>query len=293
MDIKQLECFLKVAELLNFSRAAEALYISQPTLSYQISELEQEIGVPLFQRDKRKVYLTSSGQKLIEPARMVVQQAAALPELVRNDRDGEGLLRIGFDDTEDHYEATGITQALAAFGKSNPGVSLSMECMSFQDCLDGLMDGDLDVVFLILRDKEHLPTNLQHIVVYESEIVMVINRDHPAQTYEEAVSNLDLLLVGEKPRGNSRILRTMKNMKLKPNIRHVDSLVSGFVYADMGQGIMLLSSTYYEAHCYPQYKALSIPGDASKIYHAMVWKRGTENPLVEELENVFKSQLEQ
>lgn len=289
MEIKQLECFLKVAELLNFSRAAEALYISQPTLSYQISELEQELGVPLFERDRRKVYLTVSGQKLLEPARMLVEQATALPEIVRSDCEGEGLLRIGFDDTEDHYEVTGITEALATFGKSYPGVSLSMECMTFQDCLDQLIDGDLDVVFLILRDKEHLPTDLQQLIVFESEIVMVINSEHPAQTYEEAVENLDLLLVGEKPRGNSRILRTMKKMKLKPNIRHVDSLVSGFVYADMGQGIMLLSSTYYKAHCYPQYKALSIPGDASKIYHAMVWKKGVENQLVDQLAAVFKN----
>lgn len=52
MELKQLEYFLKVAEQLNFSRAAESLYISQPALSYQIAELEREVGAELFVRDR-------------------------------------------------------------------------------------------------------------------------------------------------------------------------------------------------------------------------------------------------
>ncbi|MEE0434141.1 MAG: LysR family transcriptional regulator [Peptococcaceae bacterium] len=288
MEIKQLECFLKVAELLNFSRAAEALYISQPTLSYQIAELEQEIGVPLFERDRRNVYLTAAGQKLITPAKNLVEQTNNLPEIIRiHSAQDEGLLRISFDETEDHYEGTGITSTIANFSKAHPGVTLSMTCTSFQECLDQLTDGDCDVAFLILRNKETLPTDFASIPVYNSEIVMVINNDNPAETCEEAIANLDLLLVDRKPRGNSRILRTLEKMKLKPHIRHVDSLVAGFVYADMGAGIMLLSSTYYETHCYKQYKALTIPNEAAKITHVMVWKKGNDNPFIKKLSNFF------
>lgn len=284
MEIKQLQCFLKVAELLNFSRAAEALYISQPALSYQIAELERELGVSLFERDRRKVYLTPAGIKMISPAKALVEQAQRLPESIRIDNDyEEGLLRIGFDNTEDHFEVTGITEALAYFGKSNPGVALSMTCTSFQDCIDQLIDNDLDVAFLILRNKEHLPTDLAYQVVHKSEIVMVIAKNSPAETCAEAINTQDLLLVATKPRGNSRILRTLEKMKLKPHIRHVDSLPVGFVYADMGKGIMLLSETYFKAHHYPQYKALSIPDDAAKIMHVMVWSKANDNPMIPRL----------
>lgn len=290
MEIKQLQCFLKVAELLNFSRAAEALYISQPALSYQIAELERELGVPLFERDRRKVYLTSSGMKMIAPAMTLVEQASALPELIRSESvHEEGLLRIGFDNTEDHVEMTGITEAIARFGQTNPGVALSMTSTSFQDCLDQLIDNDLDAAFLILRNRENLPTDLSFQVVHQSEIVMVIAKDHPADTCEEAINTLDLLLVDTKPRGNSRILRTLEKMKLKPHIRHVDSLPAGFVYADMGKGIMLLPETYFKSHYYTRYKALSIPDDAAKISHVMVWNKGSDNPMVKRLLNNFCS----
>ena len=260
------------------------MYISQPALSYQIAELERELGVSLFERDRRKVYLAPAGIKMINPAKALVEQAQRLPESIRIDNDyEEGLLRIGFDNTEDHFEVTGITEALAYFGKSNPGVALSMTCTSFQDCIDQLIDNDLDVAFLILRNKEHLPTDLAYQVVHKSEIVMVIAKNSPAETCAEAINTQDLLLVATKPRGNSRILRTLEKMKLKPHIRHVDSLPVGFVYADMGKGIMLLSETYFKAHHYPQYKALSIPDDAAKIMHVMVWSKANDNPMIPRL----------
>lgn len=291
MEIKQLECFLKVAELLNFSRAAEALYISQPTLSYQIAELEQELGVSLFERDRRKVYLTSAGQKMIAPAKSLVEQAKLLPETIRIDNDyEEGLLRISFDDTEDHFEETGITSSIASFAKDHPGVALNMKCTSFQECIEQLADGDCDVAFLILRNKETLSSDFNYLDVYQSEIVMVISKDTTVQTFEEAIAQLDLLLVDTKPRGTSRILRILEKMKLKPHVRHVDSLVAGFVYADLGKGIMLLSSTYYHAHNYPQYKMIAIPHEAAKISHVMVWKKNNDNPFLKTFIQYFSDQ---
>ena len=123
MELKQLEYFLKVAEQLNFSRAAESLYISQPALSYQIAELERELNAELFVRDRRKVSLTPAGEALMLPAREMLGQASILPDVIRKSQRREnGILRIGFDNTEDHYECIGVTEALAHFGLQNPGV---------------------------------------------------------------------------------------------------------------------------------------------------------------------------
>lgn len=291
MELKQLHYFLKVAEFLNFSRAAEALYISQPALSYQIAELERELGTELFTRDRRKVYLTPAGMALVEPAKSILEQAGSLPELVRQDSGHEaGLLRIGFDSTEDHFETIGVTEAIARFSLDNPGVELSMLRAPFPECADQVIYGDLDVAFLILRHREHLPPDLTFRPVYQSRVIMVVRKDSPVQTCAEAIETMDLLLVGEKPRGNSRILRAMENMKLEPRLRRVDSMPTGFVYAQMGKGIMLLSEVYYQEHRYPGLKAISIPDEAAHITHVAVWNRGTNNPMVARLLEQFPPQ---
>lgn len=283
MELKQLHYFLQVAESLNFSRAAEQLYISQPTLSYQIAELERELGVELFVRDRRRVYLTPAGKALLEPARNLLKQAEGLPQLARQGGAPGSRLRIGFDDTEDHFELIGVTQSVANFALSHSNVLLDLNRLPFTECADRVIYGELDLAFLILRHKEHLPPDLISRPVYRSRIIMVVREDSPARTCEEAIRSHELLLVQEKPRGNSRILKVLEDMGLEPNIRRVDSITSGFVYAQMGTGIMLLSETYYNQHRYQGLRAIELDSDAARITHEVVWNRGTQNPSVQQL----------
>ena len=291
MELKQLQYFLAVAEHLNFSRAAEALYISQPALSYQIAELERELGTELFLRDRRKVYLTTTGAALIQPAKETLAASGRLLQLAKNhfsELEEEISLRVGFDSTEDHFETTRITEILAKFSNQHNGVRLEMMRAPFPECADQVIYGDLDVAFLILRHKEHLPPDLTFYPVYHSRIVMVVSEDCPAQTCAEAVSSQELILVGEKPRGNSRILKVLENMKLSPRIRRVDSMPAGFTYAQMGKGIMLLSEIYFNQHKYRGLKVIPVPDEAAEITHVAVWNKNTRNPMVPLLIDAFR-----
>ncbi len=87
MDVRQLTYFLAVVETMNFGRAAEQLYISQPSLSQAISTLERELGVPLFHRVGRGVVLSDAGAQLIEPARQVVRDLEAARAAARSTRE--------------------------------------------------------------------------------------------------------------------------------------------------------------------------------------------------------------
>jgi DNA-binding transcriptional LysR family regulator len=83
MNDTQINCFLAVCQTLNFSRAAEILFITQPALSYQIRSLEKELGVKLFTRSTTQVRLTDAGQALVEPAHTLARQYLTILNTVR------------------------------------------------------------------------------------------------------------------------------------------------------------------------------------------------------------------
>jgi DNA-binding transcriptional LysR family regulator len=86
VDVRQLTYFLAVVEHMNFGRAAEQLYIAQPSLSQAIGTLERELGVPLFHRVGRGIVLSDAGRQLIEPARQVVRDLEAAQAAARSAR---------------------------------------------------------------------------------------------------------------------------------------------------------------------------------------------------------------
>lgn len=97
MDMRSLACFTAVADTLNFRRAAQQLHLTQPALSARIQNLEDEIGTPLFVRDRRHVALTAAGIALLPHARAAQTQVMAGKDQARRAAQGEtGLLRLGF-----------------------------------------------------------------------------------------------------------------------------------------------------------------------------------------------------
>jgi DNA-binding transcriptional LysR family regulator len=96
MEIRHLRYFIAVAEFLNFHKAAERLHITQPPLSQQMRELECELGVALFLRDRKHVELTDSGRLLLPKARELIAQADQIVEAASRASHGQvGRVKIG------------------------------------------------------------------------------------------------------------------------------------------------------------------------------------------------------
>lgn len=148
MELRHLRYFLALAEQLHFGHAAEQLGIAQPSLSRQIRELEDEVGVVLFERTSRQVRLSDAGRALVEEARRTLEQADRALLAARRGQRGEiGQLRIGFHPSA----ANGIMpEAIKRFAARYPEVELVLRELSTPEQVEALEDRRIDVAFLRL-----------------------------------------------------------------------------------------------------------------------------------------------
>jgi DNA-binding transcriptional LysR family regulator len=148
VHLRDLRYFVAVAEELHFTRAAEELRISQPSLSRQIRVLERNLGFPLFERDRRAVALTAAGEALLPRARELLDRwDDALAEAARQDRAAAGVLRVGFQTSVAGplYQVT-----VARFTERRPGWTVELRLRPWSDASAGLLDGTSDVAFVWL-----------------------------------------------------------------------------------------------------------------------------------------------
>ncbi|MFC8348159.1 LysR family transcriptional regulator [Streptomyces sp. NPDC057280] len=139
LDLRKLRYFVAVAEELHFGRAAERLHIAQPVLSRQIRSLEDELGVEVFDRDRRGTLLTPAGEQLLQDAVPLLASAQALLRRAKAAARDTPTLTIGF------MPGITLTPATAAFSTVRPGVNVRLLRTSWDDQVDVLLDGRADI----------------------------------------------------------------------------------------------------------------------------------------------------
>ena len=147
MELRHLRYFLTAAEFLHFGRAAQDLRIAQPSLSHQILQLESELQTKLFERSKKRVRLTESGELFLEETRRILEHVdrAALMARTGKGHRTEQLLRIGFGYWTDLNK---LCVAVKRFDHSHPTVRVEVHNMSVSDQISALREGRLDVGFV-------------------------------------------------------------------------------------------------------------------------------------------------
>lgn len=146
MELRHLRYFLALAEALHFGRAAKRLSISQPPLSRQIRQTEEELGVPLFTRTKRRVALTPAGRIMLVRARALLDEADALPPIVRQAHRGEiGRLVVGFVRSAGYGLMPPVVRE---FRRLCPDVKLALRERIFPEQIEDLKAGRIDVGLL-------------------------------------------------------------------------------------------------------------------------------------------------
>lgn len=172
MDIEQLQQFLKVAELGNFTRAAEVLSISQPALSRSIARLEEELGQPLFERQSRKVVLTDAGHLLQSRAHRIVSLVEDTKAEICDDGES-GRVRLGAIPTIAPFF---LPEMLSPFAEAFPKAHLTVQEDTTDNLLRRCQQGEIDVAILAL------PITAKHLEIeplFEEELLLVLPTEHP------------------------------------------------------------------------------------------------------------------
>lgn len=173
MNLRDLRYLVALADLKHFGRAAEASFVSQPTLSTQIKKLEEELGAPLIERNPRNVLLTDVGEAVVARARLMLREADEIKNIARRAKDpASGAVKIGIFPTLGPYLLPHVVpQIVAKFPK--------LELMLFEEkteiILKKLHDGELDAGILALPIHDD---TLHSEFLFEEPFVLAVPATH-------------------------------------------------------------------------------------------------------------------
>jgi DNA-binding transcriptional LysR family regulator len=175
MNTLSLKYFIAVAEFSSFTKASERIFVSQPTLSRQVHDLEESLGVQLFIRRKNALTLTGPGRRLLDEAKEIVKRCDSLKEVVRQETDDvAGSLSIG-------YQAFLDTKVMYAMMKSvtrkNPGIDFVLSRGTPPELKHNLLFGTCDVIFT-LRTCISSTAHVDAIRIAENRLQVAVPRDH-------------------------------------------------------------------------------------------------------------------
>ncbi|MGE7113451.1 LysR family transcriptional regulator [Lysinibacillus sp. NPDC047702] len=207
MEIRHLHYFMAVCEELHFTKAAEKLGISQPTLSQQIRVLEDEVGLPLFDRIGKKIVLTEAGTLLLNYGAEIVGTLQNVKDSIKDLKDMQiGQIRIGIMPSDLDYR---ITQLIIDFHQKFPRVKLKI--MSSIEIVRQVLDNEVDIGIAI----NVLPNNqLVTIPLCLEEYVLIVSKEHPMANRESIkigeLKDLPLIMYPEGYLGREIVEGTVK-----------------------------------------------------------------------------------
>lgn len=174
MQLHQLRYIVKVSELGKFSLAAKELFVTQPTLSQQIINLEKEIGVKLFVRQSKNVQLTPAGKEFVVHAKRILTQVDNLFDLMSNYSTLEtGNISVGIMWSASYL---GITKIIEEFSVLYPKVNVEIVVDGSQILPQKLKDGEIDVVFYVATEKLFGSEEVVQRQIINSRMMAVISK---------------------------------------------------------------------------------------------------------------------
>ncbi|MED4207334.1 cidABC operon transcriptional activator CidR [Neobacillus mesonae] len=217
MDIKHLQYFLEVARLNSFSRAADELFITQPTISKMIKNLEEELGVVLFDRSRKQLALTDAGRIILEHAKLVDHAMKNLS----TDLDNlfglkKGHIRIGLPPI---FDAHDFLKIVGKFHEKYSGITFQLVEDGSKKIEEAVQNNLLDVGIVVLPTKLEL---FDYFSILEEDLMLILPESHPLANREEVnlveLAQESFILFNKDFALNDRIILSCNNLGFQPTI---------------------------------------------------------------------------
>ena len=175
MTTKQIDCCIELAHTLNFSRAAENMFVSQPTFSYQIRQLEEEIGFALFERSRKGAALTPAGAQFVS---FLANMREDLKRAIQQGQNFSAKYKDSISVSLMVYQALFfLPEAIRLFSETNPDVQIT-PVFRYENGVEAFLRNEADILFALKEQTRQIPGIAVH-DLFESRIYLIARQDDP------------------------------------------------------------------------------------------------------------------
>lgn len=295
MNFSVLQYFITVAECLNFSKAAELLHVSQPTLSRQIAILEEELCMPLFNRTKPNIQLTLAGEVCLEKSRNILNQYKNMCNTIVEIKKGNiGSISIGYVNLSQFRI---MTNAIDYVHKNHPDIQLNVTQLSLPEIQTAILQRKIDIGF-DMRVNVNEPGDICYKKITDSKLYAVVSGRHKFSKRESiSLSELDrekLVIFERKQAPNlfDSVVSLCSKLGFTPNFSaYGKDMESVLMMAGLGQGIALMDHT---AKILETEHTIFVPINDCKMSYDwyLSWHKDNDNPcLLIVIDSIYNNQL--
>ncbi|WP_005035145.1 LysR family transcriptional regulator [Holophaga foetida] len=284
MDIRQVKCFLAVAEHLNFTKAGNQLFLTHSAVGYQIAALERDIGTKLFDRNSHAVRLTAAGEYFQPRIRRILADYQEAIEKTRQVGIGiSGRVRLGFlGGLEEKF----LPLFIKRFRKAHPEVEVQPSHYPLASIQENLANGGLDIVFTHTSTIREL-AGVSFEPLFEAPLGIVVTRDHP----KAAKKRLKLMDLKNEPfvQLSTEIAtsivesdnRLFSGAGFTPTVVQLAGDFGAlFMLVESGVGVTILPRYKVNLSQHPNLRFIPLQDPDARIEGCVAWKTRTDNPVV-------------
>ncbi|WP_053990616.1 LysR family transcriptional regulator [Mangrovimonas sp. TPBH4] len=289
IELRHLHYFLAVAEELHFRKAADKLFISQPGLSRQIKQLEELLGITLFERHNRDVKLTKAGAYLHAEISRNLSRLDGIFEHAKLLQDGkQGRLNFGYVGSAMQEL---IPKLLLAFEEEHPNVIFSLKEMDNQSQIDSLIAHDIDIGFVRL---ERVPRGLYFKQILKEPFCLVLPKDHPLDSSNfkslTQLKNESFILFDPKYSTSyyEKVMQIFDDSGFSPIVSH-NTIHADSIYSLIKNkfGVSIVPKSLQVGHD-PGVKFIELSKIPQRTVLSMVWDPSNMNPSLEHFIKLIK-----